>query len=155
MGRPRIHSAVCSDCGAPTRADRCRSCYLALMAATRTACQDCGKTLPRCSKATLCRACWLKPALGDGHGRARRRYPLDGRECEYDGCSESAVDRHHVNGNTLDNERENIAFYCRRHHMAIDGRLDRFAGASGGRGRGSGPVPRDDQGRFAVGRLGG
>ena len=55
--------------------------------------------------------------------RAGKLYPEVGR-CE--GCGADAIDRHHKNGDTGDNSPENIAFLCRRCHMAEDGRLEAF-----------------------------
>lgn len=34
------------------------------------------------------------------------------------------MDRHHIDGDPLNNTVENIAVYCRRHHMLVDGRLE-------------------------------
>lgn len=67
---------------------------------------------------------------GDGAGvksgrqRARHRYPALG-VCHC--CGEPARDRHHVDGNTLNNEPSNVLPVCRRCHMTIDGRLERLA----------------------------
>lgn len=58
-----------------------------------------------------------------GRMRARKNYRQLGT-CER--CGTPATDRHHRNGNTLDNSQENIAHLCRRCHMIVDGRLDRF-----------------------------
>lgn len=59
--------------------------------------------------------------------RAQRLYPLDGVTCEWNsGCDASATDRHHIDGDTGNNERSNVALVCRRHHMEWDGRLARF-----------------------------
>ena len=33
-------------------------------------------------------------------------------------------ERHHVDGNPLNNVPENIAWLCRHHHMELDGRLE-------------------------------
>lgn len=57
-----------------------------------------------------------------GRDRARRKYALAG-SCQHPGCEKPAVDRHHRDGNVRNNDASNIAFLCRRHHMAIDGRL--------------------------------
>jgi hypothetical protein len=46
------------------------------------------------------------------------------RDC--DRCGKPGRDRHHRDGNTLNNEPENIECLCRRCHMEIDGRLARF-----------------------------
>lgn len=56
-----------------------------------------------------------------GHKKARVLYPV------IEACEEcdvvAAVDRHHVDGDTHNNARENVQFLCRRCHMAADGRL--------------------------------
>lgn len=69
-------------------------------------------------------------ALGDrpitettGRLRANRMYPELGT-CEHPGCEKPAVDRHHIDGNTSHNERSNLAFLCRFHHLEVDGRLE-------------------------------
>lgn len=56
-----------------------------------------------------------------GHKRCRELYPVLGA-CEHDGCTAPAVDRHHIDGDPFNNARSNVAFLCRRHHMAVDGR---------------------------------
>lgn len=97
---------VCSDCGGPTldkRARRCRKCWQRGIV---------GAGAPN----------WKGDAVRDGHGRARRYYPLD--KCEL--CGAPATDRHHRNGDHRDNRPENIAGLCRRCHMSEDGRLARF-----------------------------
>lgn len=53
-----------------------------------------------------------------GRDRAKRLYPLE--PCEI--CGSKKSERHHVDGDTLNNERANIQFLCRKHHMEIDGR---------------------------------
>jgi len=55
-----------------------------------------------------------------GNDRARRLYPED-RPCER--CNIPKGERHHKDGNTLNNTAENIEFLCRRHHMEADTRL--------------------------------
>lgn len=56
--------------------------------------------------------------------RAQRAYSLEGVACEH--CGERpAIDRHHIDDNTANNERSNIALLCRRCHMTADGRLER------------------------------
>lgn len=54
-----------------------------------------------------------------GHWRARQLFDLG--KCEK--CDQSAVERHHKDGNTLNNDPLNIERLCRRHHMESDGRL--------------------------------
>lgn len=71
---------------------------------------------------------WKGDAAGDAAGvaagrvRARNRYPLS--LCER--CNKAASDRHHVDGNTLNNTTENVMILCRRCHMLVDGRLEQF-----------------------------
>jgi hypothetical protein len=62
------------------------------------------------------------PRRENGHRKARLLYPTLGT-CERDGCTEQAVDRHHIDGNTFHNERSNVMFLCRACHMIIDGRM--------------------------------
>jgi hypothetical protein len=59
-----------------------------------------------------------------GWQRAQAVMPTLGTcaECEV----KPAVERHHWDGNTLNNDR-NVVPLCRRCHMRVDGRLDRMA----------------------------
>ena len=59
-----------------------------------------------------------------GRQRARRWYPTR-RFCET--CGVAPAERHHRDGNQMNNEESNIAWLCRACHMAIDGRLTRSA----------------------------
>lgn len=52
--------------------------------------------------------------------RLKRRVPVSG-PCET--CGEPAMDRHHKDGSTHNNDPSNIAMLCRRCHMEADGRL--------------------------------
>lgn len=54
--------------------------------------------------------------------RAVRRYKLD--KCEL--CGAKATDRHHKDGDTGNNAPSNVQFLCRRCHMIVDGRLEKF-----------------------------
>jgi AP2 domain len=66
----------------------------------------------------------LKPQ--SGRMAAERKYKILGI-CER--CQESpAVDRHHVDNDTLNNERENIRFLYRKCHMIEDGRTKKESG---------------------------
>jgi hypothetical protein len=58
-------------------------------------------------------------------GRARRLYALG--PCER--CSAPGYDRHHKDGDTGNNEPDNVEILCRRCHMQEDGRLAAFAEA--------------------------
>lgn len=68
-----------------------------------------------------------------GRERARNRYPLT--PCER--CGKPGLDRHHVDGNTLNNAPANIQILCRRCHMEVDGRKDllREVGAASAKGK--------------------
>jgi hypothetical protein len=58
--------------------------------------------------------------------RARRLFKLS--QCEI--CGVKATDRHHKDGDTGNNVRENIQILCRKCHMTVDGRLDAFLEAA-------------------------
>jgi len=53
-----------------------------------------------------------------GNHRARSMYPLE--PCEI--CGSEKSERHHVDGNPMNNTQSNIQFLCRKHHMRVDGR---------------------------------
>ena len=54
--------------------------------------------------------------------RTFRELPLVCQDCG----QPKRLERHHRDGNTLNNAVVNIAFLCRRCHMVADGRLARF-----------------------------
>ena len=57
-----------------------------------------------------------------GHKRAHRKFDLTNAVCRIGvGCSKR-LERHHIDGNPLNNEPENIDILCTRHHQEIDGR---------------------------------
>ena len=93
--------------------------------------KEMGLTDTRRPKRTLCygevNSQWKGDAVSttdSGRKRARHRYKGIG-QCEH--ChAAKAIDRHHIDGNTLRNSRSNILFLCRRCHMALDGRLQCF-----------------------------
>ena len=58
-----------------------------------------------------------------GRLRARLAIPNLGA-CER--CGRQATDRHHKDADTTNNSPENLSALCRRCHMTVDGRLDRF-----------------------------
>jgi hypothetical protein len=62
-------------------------------------------------------------SIKTGRTRALRTFPT--KPCELCGDATN-VDRHHIDGNTLNNSEANIVFLCRRCHMAKDGRLENF-----------------------------
>ena len=57
-----------------------------------------------------------------GRARARRMYPS--RPCEV--CGKTKAEHHHKDGNTRNNDLDNIQFLCRRCHMILDGRMANF-----------------------------
>lgn len=67
-----------------------------------------------------------QPTPSGGRQRARRRYPLG--PCAR--CGAPGVDRHHVDGDTSNNEPSNVEVLCRSCHMAVDGRLRRLVEAA-------------------------
>ena len=68
---------------------------------------------------------WKGESVSDRGGRSRalRMYPEAGT-CSV--CGGENAERHHIDENTANNIPENIAFLCRRCHMAGDGRLEAF-----------------------------
>jgi len=64
--------------------------------------------------------------------RAQRWFSLEGVTCEHEQCDKPATDRHHKNGDIDNNERTNLAFLCRRHHMEIHEQKWREAFAKNG-----------------------
>ena len=58
-----------------------------------------------------------------GRSRAQRLYPNIG-PCH--NCGNPNSERHHLDGNPVNNAPENIVVICRRCHMLSDGRLGKF-----------------------------
>jgi hypothetical protein len=56
----------------------------------------------------------MKDPDAAGRKRAQRAYPQ--RPCQECGTTEKRIDRHHVNGDTLDNSPENVALLCSTCH---------------------------------------
>lgn len=56
-----------------------------------------------------------------GSCNARRWFKI--RPCEVCGKINGRIDRHHKDGNEINNAPENIQFLCRKHHMIADGRM--------------------------------
>ena len=65
---------------------------------------------------------WKGNDAGVDAGRVRARNLYNLGPCER--CGEPATDRHHVDGNTLNNEPDNVQIFCRRCHMIVDGRIE-------------------------------
>ena len=58
-----------------------------------------------------------------GNGRARRWYKKIGN-CEI--CGVSKTERHHIDGNSVNNSPENVMILCRKCHQLKDGRYLKF-----------------------------
>jgi len=59
-----------------------------------------------------------KASVKAGRSRALRLFPP--QPCSV--CGKARAERHHIDGNTLNNKPGNILFVCRKCHMAKDGR---------------------------------
>jgi len=70
---------------------------------------------------------WVGDAVSEKGGRTRalRAYPSP-LACERCGRKNHRLDRHHKDGNTANNARDNIASICRKCHMTADGRINRM-----------------------------
>ena len=68
---------------------------------------------------------WKGDDAGENTKRRRARKLMKIDACQQ--CGATAVDRHHKDGNTGNNDPSNLIALCRRCHMQIDGRLDQFA----------------------------
>lgn len=140
-----VYNGDCTYCGGPILKNRSRKgikfcsfdCYNEARAVKPRECLTCGdQFMPSkrhgrfcsisCSRKAERNPMWRGKEVDKeaARARARRLYSLDGIACEYQGCEELAKDRHHINGDTRNNDRSNIRFLCRRHHMVEDGRLD-------------------------------
>lgn len=109
--KPRGPYEKCPDCGGwkAIKAYRCRYCTPKMLeAAERRWKQDAKPNTKR--------------------KRARARFSLS-THCERCG-EQKPTERHHIDGDTGNNDAPNIAILCRRCHMIIDGRLDRIASLS-------------------------
>ncbi len=97
-------------------------------------CPTCGG--PRAKHADYCQRCSPNIMRGESHygwkgdaalvttKRQRTQAMFSLGPCIR--CGEDARDRHHIDGDTGNNVRENIAILCRRCHMEVDGRMERF-----------------------------
>jgi hypothetical protein len=81
----------------------------------------------------------VSPKLG--RKRALHAYP-ESQPCEK--CGNKKTDRHHIDGDTSNNSKGNIAWLCRRCHMKEDGRLVAFTKLAIANQQNG----RDDEGRF-------
>jgi hypothetical protein len=74
---------------------------------------------------------WKGDAARPETKRARAQQVYSLGPCER--CGLPATDRHHIDGDPGNNTAANIACLCRKCHMQIDGRLEQFIAAGGGR----------------------
>ena len=73
---------------------------------------------------------WKGDLVDEDSGRARaRRLFSNPKPCSRCGILRS--ERHHKDGNTLNNSSENVESLCRRCHMTADGRLGKFRSRNG------------------------
>lgn len=80
----------------------------------------------RCSKMEANNPQWKGNDAGAVSGRTRAQHKyLNIGPCQRCGSTKS-VERHHINGDTLNNQPDNVEFVCRRCHMKVDGRLDKL-----------------------------
>jgi hypothetical protein len=99
---------VCPVCGGEWIARR------QWQAAKRT----CGRA---CSKQGAANPNWKGEKTSKHAKRSRIQRALPMGPCER--CAAPGMDRHHKDGDTGNNRRENISILCRRCHMTVDGRL--------------------------------
>jgi len=99
-------------------------------------CQQCGKNFIWLKCETrggrgkfCCRKCFYENLTGKlkenpigkitGNVRAMRLYGK--KPCEV--CKKEKSDIHHIDGNNLNNKKENIMHLCRKHHIELDNRI--------------------------------
>ena len=70
---------------------------------------------------------WKGDSANIKTGRTRAERKFNKKPCEKCGITTGLIERHHKDGDTLNNEPENIEFVCRRCHMQKDGRLEKFS----------------------------
>jgi hypothetical protein len=75
-----------------------------------------------CSKFGASNPMWKTGSITAATGRNRAQYRFKNLgQCQR--CDKPAMDRHHKDGNTGNNDATNVEFLCRRCHMLEDGRL--------------------------------
>lgn len=79
-------------------------------------CKPTCKQFPKLNKSPH----WKKNTTNVKTGRQRAWKMFKLEPCEV--CGSKKSERHHIDGNTLNNVRKNIMFLCRKHHIAIEGR---------------------------------
>lgn len=78
---------------------------------------------------------WVGDAGAEQTGRTRCQKLYPGPlQCEIEGCEKKA-ERHHKDGDTLNNERSNIQFLCRSHHAKLEHRTLGFEHTSEARAK--------------------
>jgi hypothetical protein len=103
-------------------------------------CNNCGKPYVGWGKFYCKPSCRIMPKLenspswkGDAitfmSGRDRARKIYGQKPCEQ--CGKEKTDIHHIDGNPVNNERSNVMFLCRKHHVAIEKRYLHMLAARG------------------------
>ena len=95
-------------------------------------CNTCGKKYFGWGREVCSKNCLRPPRLekspfwkgenitnSTGRQRAEKMYYL--LPCQK--CGSKNSERHHIDSNPKNNNRSNIMFVCRKHHVAIDGRM--------------------------------
>lgn len=66
----------------------------------------------------------VQPNTGRRRARILYKVPDVCDRCGETPSGTRKIERHHIDGNPLNNERENIAFLCLRCHKTVDGRME-------------------------------
>jgi hypothetical protein len=69
---------------------------------------------------------WVGDEADTRTGRTRALRIFRKHPCEICGEGQKRIDRHHIDGNTLNNKEDNIVLLCRKCHMSTDGRIEKF-----------------------------
>ena len=63
-----------------------------------------------------------------GRKAAQRAHPLHGQKCQVSGCTKTATQRQHKDGNVENNDPSNIMLVCQEHMTKQDKAAGRWAG---------------------------
>jgi hypothetical protein len=83
---------------------------------------------------------WNPDATSIYTGRNRGRARYETGACEE--CGAAKTERHHKDGDPLNNEPENITILCRRCHMIADGRMEKWVALGESRSKTKQESPR-------------
>jgi len=124
-GEPRFCSNICNRLAAWQTSEKQQACAMR------------GKVNPQ----------WKGDHASAQAGRERAR-SIYRRVGPCDRCGRSPAERHHSDGNTLNNEPRNVDLLCRRCHMQEDGRASAFMAARSFSGQRRGRLTEDDARRI-------